>query len=302
MHRLRFLSLMLALGVAAWSVTQTAAASSESRPTADLATQRVLVSEVEWGPLNPARGDKGPQAGTLWGDRTAAGPSGFLVDFAEGFSSPPHVHNVAYRGVVIRGLVHNDDPGAEPQWMPAGSFWTQPAGAVHITAAKAARNLAYIEIEDGPYLVHPTVQAFDDGERPVNVDPSNIVWLDASSVTWVDRSEILVPDAGPELAFLWGRPQDDRPSGTLVRLPAGFRGELRSHGSTLRVVQIQGHFEHQAPHETDFESLRPGSYFGSQGEGAHRLSCQATEACVLYVRTTGRFDLVPGDHRTQEMK
>ena len=29
----------------------------------------VLRSEVEWSPLNPARGDASPQAGTLWGDR-----------------------------------------------------------------------------------------------------------------------------------------------------------------------------------------------------------------------------------------
>ncbi|MEW8217519.1 MAG: DUF4437 domain-containing protein, partial [Candidatus Thiodiazotropha taylori] len=31
--------------------------------------QVVLASEIDWQQLNPARGDKSPQAGTLWGDR-----------------------------------------------------------------------------------------------------------------------------------------------------------------------------------------------------------------------------------------
>ncbi|MEO1633029.1 MAG: DUF4437 domain-containing protein, partial [Bacteroidota bacterium] len=47
----------------------------------------VPVAEVEWTPLNPARGDASPRAGTLWGDRNGAGPTGFLVAFNDGFSS-----------------------------------------------------------------------------------------------------------------------------------------------------------------------------------------------------------------------
>ena len=141
----------------------------------------VPVSAVEWGPLNPARGDASPRAGTLWGDRTSAGESGFLVQFKEGFSSPPHIHNVTYRGVVIEGVIHNDDPGAADMWLPAGSFWTQPAGEAHVTSAGDAFNMAYVEIDDGPYLVKPTDESFDSGERPVNLDHTNLVWLD---VVW----------------------------------------------------------------------------------------------------------------------
>ena len=141
----------------------------------DAPTDLVLASEVTWEQLNPARGDKSPKAGTLWGDRNGTGPTGFLVQFADGFSSPPHIHNVSYRGMVISGLIHNDDPGAADMWLPTGSFWTQPKGEVHITAAKGTTNVAYIEIEKGPYLVLPPEEAFDSGERPINVDASNIV-------------------------------------------------------------------------------------------------------------------------------
>ncbi|GAA4451586.1 DUF4437 domain-containing protein [Novipirellula rosea] len=61
----------------------------------------VLASEAEWTQLNPPRGDASPQAATLWGARAGTQAMGFLVKFVDGFSSPPHIHNVTYRGVVI---------------------------------------------------------------------------------------------------------------------------------------------------------------------------------------------------------
>jgi hypothetical protein len=121
--------------------------------------------EVVWEHLNPARG--------------AASPS-----------------------VVIHGELHNDDPDAALMWMPAGSYWTQPAGEVHITAAQGPEILAYIEIEDGPYLVQPVEEAFDDGERPVNVVPDNLVWLGADALTWIHPSGTSGA-VGPEVVHLY---------------------------------------------------------------------------------------------------
>jgi hypothetical protein len=248
------------------------------------------MSDVKWAPLNPARGDASPKAGTLWGDRSGTGPSGFLVKFVDGFSSPPHIHNVTYRGVVISGLIHNDDPAAARMWLPAGSFWTQPKGKAHITAAKGGNNLAYIEIEQGPYLVRPSKQAFDSGERPVNVDKSNIVWLDASNVTRIDRSGMPTAADGPRIAFLWGQPQDGELNGTLIKLPGGFAGQIRSHGSDFRAVVIQGRPKHRG---ADAKALDPGSFFGFRDKAVHRVSCEAGEACLIYVRMRGRFDVIP---------
>lgn len=252
-------------------------------------TEVVLASEVEWEPLNPARGDSSPKAGTLWGDRNGAGPTGFLVQFVDGFSSPPHIHNVSYRGVVISGLIHNDDPIAAQMWMPAGSFWTQPKGAAHITAAKGSTNIAYIEIEEGPYLVQPVEDSFDSGERPVNIDESNVVWLDASTTTWVHQSDAQASDKNAEVAFLWGHPQDGQLSGTLIKLPPGYSGVIRHHGSTFRAVVIQGSVELQGSRDTD--TLTPGSAFSSSGAAAHHVSCDSEEACIIYVRADGSLDV-----------
>ena len=168
------------------------------KPTERRNTTVVSNSEVHWEQLNPARGDKSPKAATLWGDRKGTGPCGYLLRPTDGFESPPHLHNVSYRGVVIRGLIHNDDPDAEHMWMPTSSYWTQPKGQVHITAAKGREILAYIEIEEGPYLVLPVEKRFRGEEVPINVDASNIVWLDPHRLT--SRND------GPKIAFLWGVP------------------------------------------------------------------------------------------------
>jgi len=284
---------VFAIAIAILSGTQVVSQSADPKPEAAPTAEVLLRTDVKWGPLNPARGDQSPKAATLWGDRTGTGPSGFLVQFVDGFSSPPHIHNVTYRGMVISGLIHNDDPSAEDMWLPTGSFWTQPAGGVHITSADASNNLAYIEIEEGPYLVLPTDEAFDNGERPVNVDESNLVWLDASNIAWIDRPGTPASANGPKVAFLWGSPQDGQLNGTLIKLPIGFTGDLRSHGSAFRAVAIQGQLGYQLPGETDVATLEPGSYFGSEGETVHNVSCVAGEECVVYLRVEGQYDLIP---------
>lgn len=76
------------------------------------------------------------------------------------------------------------------------------------------------------------------------------------------------------------------------------RGDKGSHGSTFRAVVIQGQSGLQMPGENDLVIAGPGSYFGSQGEAVHQVTCQAAEACIYYLRTQGAFDFMT----KQEMK
>ncbi|MDQ8183692.1 DUF4437 domain-containing protein [Pelagicoccus sp. SDUM812005] len=261
--------------------------------------QEVIItqaSEVEWTHLNPKRGDLAPKAGTLWGDRNSDQPTGFLLKPSDGFESPPHIHNVSYRGVVISGLIHNDDPEAAEMWMPAGSFWTQPKGEVHITAAQGTNSLAYIEIEEGPYLVHPSEQAFDSGERPVTVDPSNIVWLTPSDLTWISQSKQSRANASaPAIAYLWGSTGPGELNGSFLKLPAGFSGTLSANSANLRAVVVKGQLTHQVNGKTNASQLAPGSYFSSTGQTEHSLTSK-TET-TLYLRTEGKYR-VSADERS----
>ena len=248
------------------------------RAPADL--QIVSVDDLTWEALNPARGDASPRAATLWGDRNGEVPTGFLTRFVDGFSSPPHIHNVTYRAVVLDGLVHNDDPDAAPMWMPAGSFWTQPKGEAHITSAKGSSNVALVEIDQGPYLVRPVEDAFDSGERPLNVDPSNLVWVDLPGQPG--------PRGGAKVAYLWGQPQGDAPHGVFLRWPAGSAVRIESHTTSLRAVVVSGGLRVQP----EGEPLQPGSLVAWEGGGAQQLASGPDQEVVLYVRAEGSYEVV----------
>ena len=233
---------------------------------------------MEWQALNPARGEASPRAGTLWGDRNGDEATGFLARFAPGFSSPPHIHNVSYRAVVIEGEIHNDDPDAAGQWMGAGSFWTQPRGASHITAARAGSNLALVEIDRGPYLVRPPEQAFASQEQPVNIDASNIVWVPVPAA-----------DNTAAIAYLWGHFDDDTQwRGSFLRIPAGFTGFIDVPATVFHAVLIRGELRH---HAAPGKPLMPGSYFGAREPSRHQINNTGERDAVLYIRSKGRYSL-----------
>lgn len=249
-------------------------------------SQVTSIDEVQWGHLNPLRGDKSPGAADLWGDRTSSGATGMLVRFKDGFSSPPHIHNVSYRGIVIKGALHNDDPHAANMWMPVGSFWTQPAGEAHITSAQGQENLAYVEIDSGPYLVKPTTEAFDEGERPINVERSNLVWVNGSDLNWVKRKKHSGHSPEPEVAFLWGSSHNNQLNGLMLKIPPKFKGSITSKADEFRAVVVQGTLKYDHA-----KALQPGSYFESTDQFTHPISTDKGTT-LLYIRTKGSFELL----------
>ena len=240
-----------------------------------------LSSDIIWKQMNPARGDKSPLAGTIWGNRKAEVPTGYIGKFVDGFSSPPHIHNVTYRAIVMKGLIHNDDPEAENMWMPVGSFWTQPAGESHITSAKGEETMAYIEIDNGPYLVKPTNESFDNGEHPINIDASNIVWLDNTQTNWISTNN------QSKMSFLWKNAEDIR--GIFVKLPKNFKGNFHSKGTILYGVIIEGNVDYQMPNTNSKTNLDAGSYFESTGNSVHEIS--TTEEALIYIRTNDKIEI-----------
>lgn len=291
LKKVRIFRTVVLAGIASFANLLAASVSMTQEQAIEPTKEVVLKSEVEWTYLNPSRKDKAPMAGTVWGDRGGNEPTGFLLKPPKDFQSPPHIHNISYRGIVIQGVIHNDDPDAAKMWMPAGSFWTQPKGEVHITSAVGTDSLAYIEVEEGPYLVLPEIESFDSGERPVNVEKSNIVWLDASDITWVDQDGVSDVVNGPKVAYLWGETKEGELNGTLIRLPAGFEGEIKTRGSDFRAVVVKG-LPQYTMGKADIMILEPGSSFSSKGASAvHHVSSKTEEETVLYVRTNGKYDV-----------
>ena len=242
----------------------------------------VSADSLRWGYLNPLRGDKSPGAANLWGDRTANAATGMLVRFKKGFASPPHIHNVSYRGIVIKGLVHNDDPKADFMWLSTGSYWTQPAGEDHITAANADSNLIYLEIDSGPYLVKPSDQQFDNGERPLNVHASNLVWLTQNDTSLLKGENI-------SASFLWQDLPDRTTKGYLIKLADGTKANLLAKEQALYAVVIKGYVRYQSADLAEPGKLRPGSFFSSDGNFRHTISAKGET--ILYIRADKPFEL-----------
>ncbi|VEL97276.1 uncharacterized protein DUF4437 [Alteromonas sp. 76-1] len=247
---------------------------------AETASRVVAADDIEWGYLNPLRGDKSPGAADLWGDRTKNTATGMLVRFNKGFESPPHIHNITYRGIVIDGAMHNDDPSAGKMWMPAGSFWTQPAGEDHTTAANGSANLIYLEIDSGPYLVQPSSEHFDNGERPLNLHKDNIVWLNDGELHDITA-------AGVSSTYLWGSTADM--NGSMIKLPVGFKGTIGTHASEFRAVVIAGDVDYHSVDITLPISLSAGSYVESTGNFKHQLVNEGQQEATIYIRTNSAY-------------
>lgn len=247
-------------------------------------TEIVTAEEVEFIPLNPLRGDLSPRSGKLWGNIREDESAGSLVTFVDGFQSPPHIHNITYRAVVISGEIHNDDPDAAEFWMEPGSFWTQPAGEVHITAAQGKDPTIFLEILSGPYLVQPADEAFDTGERPINVAAQNIMWLSSHDSTRIDG-------LGAEMAYLWGSVDGNERNGTFLKLAPDYKGTLSTSAPLLRAVTIQGQTTILDASEDELKELGPGGYFHSRGEVTQELSCASDVSCILYLHTEGSYEL-----------
>ena len=248
----------------------------EGEPTNEV----TLSTELVWEMLNPARGNKSPLAATVWGDRKGEVATGFLVRFVDGFSSPPHIHNVSYRAVVLDGLVHNDDPDAANMWMPKGSFWTQPAGESHITSAQGEVNIAYVEIDAGPYLVKSVDESFDNGERPVNKDVSNLVWLTGESVNWIEAASNVA------VSFLW---EKNETQGMFLKVPAGFEGKIFSIGNEFRAIVIDGALDYSLPGDEKSNELNPGSCFSSLNKAIHSIANTTEKEVLLYLKMDGEI-------------
>lgn len=104
---------------------------------------------IKFGPLDP-NSPNGPQVAVLWGDMQKT-ENGWLVKLPAGFPGQMHVHSHDYRAVVIQGTIINSQLGQSADIpLQAGSFWSQPANAPHITkCAPGADCLAYVHFEGG---------------------------------------------------------------------------------------------------------------------------------------------------------
>lgn len=116
---------------------------------------------------------------------------GMLVWFKKGFELLFYIYNIIYCGVVIEGLMYNDDFIVVKMWMLSGLFWIQFVGEDYIIVVDGEINMIYLEIDFGFYLVQLLDDWFDNGEWFLNLYKSNIVWLDFSELYDIDVDGVI---------------------------------------------------------------------------------------------------------------
>jgi anti-sigma factor ChrR (cupin superfamily) len=117
---------------------------------------------------------------------------------------------------------------------------------------------------------------------------SQPVFLAAADIKWTDLDPKGAP--GVKIADLWGDHAKGA-FGAYLKLPAGFSVPLHTHTHAMKVIFVSGTYL-QTPEGKSEVRLGPGSYMMQPGGNyRHITSCDKTSDCVLFVESTGAFDL-----------
>ena len=124
------------------------------------------------------------------------------------------------------------------------------------------------------------------------------VFMPAGDMKWAD-----IPGAPPDVkgVTLWGNPEKG-PYGGVQKFPAGFSAPLHTHSSDLRAVVISGTFV-VGPEGGPENRLSAGSYEFIPSTYKHTTKCDAASECVVFIESTGKFDVkVVGEKTTPAKK
>ena len=114
-------------------------------------------------------------------------------------------------------------------------------------------------------------------------DATELTVITAENIEW-GLLNPLRGDASPRAAALWGT--SDTAHGSLLKLPASFRGILYNTG-TVKAVVVSGNM--QLDNNVTVVNLTPSSFFAA-GSPAD-LVISASEETVLYIHATGRYQV-----------
>ena len=115
-------------------------------------------------------------------------------------------------------------------------------------------------------------------------------FIPAADLKWVDLDPKGAP--GVKVVDLWGNHAKGA-YGAYLKLPAGFTTPLHTHTYAMKVAFISGTYI-QAPEGKPEVRLGPGSYMMQPGGNyKHVTSCDKSADCVLFVVSSGAFDLKP---------
>lgn len=258
-------------------------------PPAPQPPRKVLKSmkpdQLEWKPLVPEAGDKGPMVASLWGDMMAE-PNGFFIKLPAGDKGMLHTHANDYHGVGVTASNAAQD-GGKTHAVAQGTYWLQPGGIGHLNAcAGKTPCIAFVHFTAGKFDFAPAKPA--KGAKP----DARAVEKTVKAAKWILFDEKNAK--GGAWSALWGDMQAGA-NGMFIKLPAGNAAFWHIHKSDYHGVVLAGTLDH---HEsgTEANELPTGSYWWQPGGNKHVDLCKAGGPdCVVYVYFENAYDVKPAE-------
>jgi quercetin dioxygenase-like cupin family protein len=102
-------------------------------------------------------------------------------------------------------------------------------------------------------------------------------------------------NADVQMTVLWGDPAKGA-HGAFHKFKAGFNAGLHSHSSDFRIAVISGTLI-AGPEGGPEKKLPAGSYEYQPHGVKHVTKCDAASECVIFVTSSGKFDLTPAEEK-----
>jgi anti-sigma factor ChrR (cupin superfamily) len=120
--------------------------------------------------------------------------------------------------------------------------------------------------------------------------PGTPIFMPAADLKWGDLNPTGAP--GVKIADVWGD-HTKGGYGAFLKFPPGFLAPLHTHTSAIKIVVISGTYI-QTPEGQSEHRMGPGSYvFQPGGSYKHISACDKASECLLFIESTGKFDLLP---------
>lgn len=116
-----------------------------------------------------------------------------------------------------------------------------------------------------------------------------LVTITPDELKWVPNPA----NADVMMAVVWGDPAKGH-HGAFHKFKAGFSAGLHSHSSDMHIAVISGTII-AGPEGGPEKKLPPGSYEYQPHGVKHVTKCDAASDCVIFVVSSGKFDLTPAE-------
>ena len=112
----------------------------------------------------------------------------------------------------------------------------------------------------------------------------------SGDLRWADLNPTGAP--GVKIVDVWGD-HTKGGYGAFLKFPPGFLAPLHTHTHAIKIVVLSGTYM-QTPDGQSEHRMGPGSYvFQPGGDYKHISACDKASECLLYIESTGPFDLKP---------